>query len=182
MARIGLFFSSSTGNTRRIAKAIKKRFDDDTMAEALNVNRAAPELFASYSLLILGTSTLGAGALPGLSTDCMGGGWEEFLPKIEHMDFSGKTIALFGLGNQDKYPDEFVDAMGILYEFFKARGASFAGTWPADDYDFISSRALVNNEFVGLALDQENQKLFTDARVEQWLKSISPGFGLVLRP
>lgn len=180
MARIGLFFASSTGNTRRIAKAIKKRFDDDTMADALNVNKATPELFASYSHLIIGTSTLGAGALPGLSTDCMGGGWEEFLPKIEHLDFSGKTIALFGLGNQDKYPDEFVDAMGILYEFFKARGANFAGAWPADDYDFISSKALVNDELVGLALDQENQKMLTDGRVEQWLKSISPEFGLVL--
>ncbi|HEX5363243.1 MAG TPA: flavodoxin [Gallionella sp.] len=178
MSRIGLFFSSSTGNTRRIAKAIKKRFDDDTMADALNVNKATPELFASYSHLILGTSTLGAGALPGLSTDCLGGGWEEFLPKIEKLDFSGKTIALFGLGNQDKYPDEFVDGIGILYEFFTARGAQVVGFWPADNYDFISSRALLDGEFVGLALDQENQKLLTEARVEQWLKLIAPAFGL----
>lgn len=180
MARIGLFFSSSTGNTRRIAKAIKKRFDDDTMAEALNVNKATPELFASYSHLILGTSTLGGGQLPGLSTDCMGGGWEEFLPQLEGIDFSGKTIALFGLGDQGKYPDEFVDAMGILHEFFKARGAKIVGAWPADEYDFIASKALVNDEFVGLALDQENQKLLTDARVEAWLKLIAATVGLPL--
>ncbi len=181
MSKIGLFFSSSTGNTRRIAKAIRKRFDDGTMADALNVNKATPELFAGYDYLILGTSTLGAGALPGLSTDCMGGGWEEFLPKIGHLDFTGRTIALFGLGNQDKYPDEFQDAMGILHEFFKARGASFAGAWPADDYDFIASKALnADGDFVGLALDQENQKLLTDARVEQWLRQIAPAFGLPL--
>ncbi|BBI99404.1 flavodoxin [Ferrigenium kumadai] len=180
MPKIGLFFSSSTGNTRRIAKAIKKRFDDDTMADALNVNKATPALFASYTHLILGTSTLGAGALPGLSTDCMGGGWEEFLPKIEHLDFGGKTIALFGLGNQDKYPDEFVDAMGILYEFFKAKGARFAGAWPADDYDFVASKALVDGEFVGLALDQENQKMLTDDRIEAWLKVIAMEFRLPL--
>lgn len=180
MARIGLFFSSSTGNTRRIAKAIKKRYDDDTMADALNVNKATPELFSSYTHLILGTSTLGAGALPGLSTDCMGGGWEEFLPTIEHLDFSGKTIAMFGLGNQDKYPDEFQDALGILYEFFKSRGARFVGFWPCDDYDFMASKALVDDEFVGLALDQENQKMLTDARVEAWLKLIAPEFGLPL--
>ncbi len=178
MPRIGLFFASSTGNTRRIAKAIKKRFDDDTMAEALNVNKATPELFASYSHLIVGTSTLGGGQLPGLSTDCMGGGWEEFLPKIEHLDFSGKTIALFGLGDQGKYPDEFVDAMGLLYEFFKARGARFVGAWPSDDYDFVASKALLDGDFVGLALDQENQKLLTDARVEAWLKLIAEEYGL----
>ncbi len=180
MSRIGLFFSSSTGNTRRIAKAIKKRFEGDTIADALNINKATPELFSSYSYLILGSSTLGAGALPGLSTDCMGGGWEEFLPQIEHLDFNGKTIALFGLGNQDKYPDEFQDAIGILYEFFNARGAAFSGFWPCDDYSFSASKALVDDEFVGLALDHENQKLLTDARLETWLKLIAPDFGLPL--
>lgn len=180
MPKIGLFFSSSTGNTRRIAKAIKKRFDDDTMADALNVNKASAELVAGYSHLILGTSTLGAGALPGLSTDCMGGGWEEFLPQLAEVDFSGKTVALFGLGNQDKYPDEFVDAMGEIYHFIVARGAKVVGTWPADDYNFIASKALVNDEFVGLALDQENQKLLTDARLEAWLKLIAPEFSLSL--
>lgn len=180
MSHIGLFFSSSTGNTRRIAKLIKKRYDDDTMAEALNVNKASPALVADYSHLILGTSTLGGGQLPGLSTDCMGGGWEEFLPQLKDVDFSGKTIALYGLGDQDKYPEEFVDAMGILYEFFTARGARVVGAWPADDYDFIASRALVDGQFVGLVLDQENQKALSDARLDAWLKQISPDFGLPL--
>jgi flavodoxin I len=180
MSRIGLFFSSSTGNTRRIAKAIKKRFDDDTMAEALNVNKATAELVAGYSYLIFGTSTLGGGQLPGLSTDCMGGGWEEFLPQLKDVDFTGKTIAFFGLGNQDKYPDEFVDAIGELYHFVVARGAKVVGQWPADDYNFIASKALVDDEFVGLALDQENQKVLTDTRLEAWLKQIAPEFGLTL--
>jgi len=180
MPRIGLFFASSTGNTRRIAKLIKKRYDDDTMADALNVNKASADLVAEYSHLIFGTSTLGGGQLPGLSTDCMGGGWEEFLPKLKDVDFKGKTVALFGLGDQDKYPDEFVDAMGIIYEFVVARGAKVSGAWPADEYDFISSKALVDDEFVGLALDQENQKALTDARLDAWLKLISRDFGLPL--
>ncbi|MDD2776497.1 MAG: flavodoxin [Gallionella sp.] len=180
MPRIGLFFASSTGNTRRIAKAIKKRFDDDTMADALNVNKATPALLASYSHLILGTSTLGGGQLPGLSTDCMGGGWEEFLPQLKDVDFSGKTIAIFGLGNQDKYPDEFVDAMGEIYHFVVARGAKVVGQWSADGYDFIASKALVDDEFVGLVLDHENQKIHTDERVATWLKQLAPEFGWVL--
>jgi flavodoxin I len=178
MARIGLFFASSTGNTRRIAKAIMKRFDDGTMAEALNVNKATPDLVAGYTHLIFGTSTLGGGQLPGLSTDCMGGGWEEFLPRLKDVDFSGKTVAIFGFGNQDKYPDEFVDAMGEIYHFIIARGAKVVGQWPADNYNFTASKALVDGDFVGLVLDQENQKLLTDARLEAWLKLIAPEFGL----
>jgi flavodoxin I len=178
MSRIGLFFASSTGNTRRIAKFIKKRYNDETMADALNVNKASPELIAGFSHLIFGTSTLGGGQLPGLSTDCMGGGWEEFLPKLKDVDFTGKTVALFGLGDQDKYPDEFVDAMGEIYQFVAARGAKVVGAWPADDYNFIQSKALVEDQFIGLALDQENQKNLTDARLDSWLKLIAPEFGL----
>lgn len=178
MSRIGIFFSSSTGNTRRIAKFIKKRFDDETMADALNVNKASAGLLAGYSHLILGTSTLGGGQLPGLSTDCMGGGWEEFLPQLQDVDFSGKTIALFGLGNQEKYPDEFVDALGEIYHFVVARGAKVVGQWPADDYDFISSKALIDDAFAGLVLDQENQKNLTDERLDTWLKQIAPEFDL----
>lgn len=180
MSRIGIFFSSSTGNTRRIAKLIKKRFDDETMADALNVNKASAALVAGYSHLIFGTSTLGGGQLPGLSTDCMGGGWEEFLPQLNDVDFSGKTVALFGLGNQDKYPDEFVDAMGEIYHFVKARGAKVVGQWPADDYDFISSKALIDDAFTGLVLDQENQKNLTDERLDSWLKQIAPEFSLAI--
>lgn len=178
MSRIGIFFSSSTGNTRRIAKLIKKRFNDETMADALNVNKASADLVAGYSHLILGTSTLGGGQLPGLSTDCMGGGWEEFLPQLRDVDFSCKTVALFGLGNQDKYPDEFVDAMGEIYRFVVARGAKVVGAWPTDDYDFISSKALIDDAFAGLVLDQENQKNLTDERVNTWLKLIAVDFGL----
>jgi flavodoxin I len=180
MSRIGLFFASSTGNTRRIAKMIKKRFDDETMAEALNVNKATADLVAGYSYLIFGTSTLGGGQLPGLSTDCMGGGWEEFLPQLKDVDFTGKTVALYGLGDQDKYPDEFVDALGEIYHFVVARGANVVGTWPSDDYDFISSKALVDGDFVGLVLDQENQKMLTDTRVDTWLKLIAPELGLTI--
>ena len=103
MARIGLFFGSNTGKTRKVAKMIKKRFDDDTMADPLNVNRATPEGLAQYPFLILGTPTLGEGLLPGLSADCENESWEEFLPKLQDVDFSGKTVAIYGLGDVDAY-------------------------------------------------------------------------------
>jgi flavodoxin len=49
MARIGLFFGSNTGNTRKIAKMIKKRLpEDELFADPLNVNKATPELVAGY--------------------------------------------------------------------------------------------------------------------------------------
>ncbi len=36
------------------------------------------------------------------------------------------------------------------------------------------------SNFVGLVLDQENQKLLTDVRLDAWLKLIAPEFGMTL--
>lgn len=181
MARIGLFFGSNTGNTRKIAKMIKRRFpDDDLIADPLNVNKATPELMASYRYLILGTPTLGEGALPGLDADCPNESWAEFLPTLADVDFSGKTVALFGLGDQEKYPDHFVDALGELYDFVAARGAKVVGAWPTEGYDFISSKAERDGRFVGLVLDLDNQKQMLEDRLETWLRLIATDFGLRL--
>lgn len=180
MARIGLFFGSNTGKTRKVAKLIKKRFDDDTMADPLNVNRASVEDFAAYTHLILGTPTLGEGELPGLSADCENESWEEFLPKLEGLDFTGKTVALFGLGDQVGYDEEFLDALGELHGFFSDRGATLVGAWPTEGYEFSHSEAVVDGKFVGLALDLDNQSNLTEERLDGWLRQIAPAFGLPL--
>ena len=178
MARIGLFFGTNTGKTRKVAKMIKKRLDDDTMADPLNVNRVGADDIAKYDYLIFGTPTLGEGELPGLSSDCENESWEEFLPKLDSVDFSGKTVAIYGLGDQVGYAHEFLDAMIELYDFFKERGAKIVGAWPTDGYEFDHSEAIVDGKFVGLALDLDNQSGLTDQRIDAWLKMIAADFGL----
>mgnify|MGYP000606108206 CR=1 FL=1 len=97
MSQIGVFFGTTSGSTRKVAKMIKKRFDDAVMAAPLNINRTDAEVFASYPLLLLGTSTVGEGQLPGASADSEAS-WEEAMAKLAGVDLSGKTVALFGLG------------------------------------------------------------------------------------
>lgn len=178
MAKIGLFFGTDTGNTRKIAKQIKKSYDDELMAKPVNVNRTEVDDFMSYDYLILGTPTLGDGLLPGLSAECENESWEEFLPKLEDQDFSGKTIAIYGLGDQVNYPDEFVNAIFFLHEFFDDRGAKLVGRWPTEGYEFNASLAVDEDEFLGLALDQDNQSDQNDSRLAAWLKLIADDFGL----
>ncbi|HEX4940503.1 MAG TPA: flavodoxin [Candidatus Kapabacteria bacterium] len=180
MARIGIFFGSNTGKTRKVSKMIKKRFDDDTMADPVNVNRTSAADVAQYQYLIFGTPTLGDGLLPGLSADCESESWEEFLPTLADVDFTGKTVAIFGLGDQVGYAHEFVDAMLELYNFLKERGATIVGAWPTDGYEFDHSEAVVDGKFVGLALDLDNQSALTEQRLDAWLKSIAPAFDLNL--
>ena len=33
---------------------------------------------------------------------------------MDDLDLSGKKVAVFGLGDQEAYPDTFVDGLGIL--------------------------------------------------------------------
>jgi len=180
MARIGLFFGTDTGKTRKVAKMIKKQFDDQTMAKPLNINRVSADELMSYDFLIVGTPTLGEGLLPGLSADCENESWEEFLPTLEGMDCSGKTVAIFGLGDQEGYSNEFVDAMIEIYDAFAENGAKIVGAWPTEGYEFDHSESVVDGKFVGLALDMDNQADLTEERLAAWLKLIASDFDLNL--
>lgn len=173
MARIGLFFGTDTGRTRLVAKQIAKKLGEDAAAP-VNIGRASLADFLAWDALIVGSPTLGDGMLPGESTGLSQPSWEEFLPQLESADLTGKTIAIFGLGDQKKYPDEFVDAIGLLHDAFVARGARVVGRWPVEGYDFSASRAVDGEDFLGLAIDQHHQAMQTESRIDTWLAQIKP--------
>jgi flavodoxin I len=175
MAKVGVFFGTDTGNTRRIAKDITTALGS-IAAKPVNVRNATVDDLLAYDTLILGVPTYGEGQLPGLSTGNATTSWEEFLPTLAGQDFSGKKVAIYGLGNQKSYPTEFVDAMFYLYEQFEQCGATLIGAWDTDGYNFKASKAVIDDRFVGLALDQENQKDLTPARLEAWLATLAPAW------
>jgi flavodoxin I len=163
MAKIGLFYATDTGNTRKIAKRIKKQFAEDEI-ELLDIAKTTPDALLNYEALMIGTPTLGDGELPDPLT--------EFLGQMEARHLEGKPVALFGLGDQVGYPTEFVDALGILHKKLRKLGAQLIGSWPIDGYEFEKSKALRDGEFVGLVLDQDNQADLTDERIEEWLEQV----------
>lgn len=173
MAKIGIFFGTDTGRTRLIAKQIARKLGDEAAAP-VNIGRTTLSEFLAYDALILGSPTLGDGMLPGESGGLSQPSWEEFLPQLADTDLSGKTIALFGLGDQKKYPEEFVDAIGLLHDALVTRGARVVGLWPAADYEFSASRALDGDHFLGLAIDQHHQAALTEERIDAWLATIKP--------
>ena len=171
MAKVGIFFGTDTGNTRKFAKQIATKLGD-VADKPVNINKASVDDLLAYDVLILGSPTYGEGELPGMSAGHDNESWEEFLPKLAGQDFSGKNVAIYGLGNQKSYPVEFVDAMYYVYEQFKQCGATLIGAWDTEGYNFQASKAVVDNRFVGLALDQENQKYLTSIRLGTWLKDL----------
>lgn len=178
MARVGIFFGTDTGSTRKVAKLIHKQLGDEVADKPVNINRCDADVFAKYDILILGTPTYGEGLLPGLTAECSEQSWEEFSPNFEELDLTGKIVALFGLGDQVNYPDEFVDGLGELYDLVMDVGASVIGRWPIAGYDFNDSTAVEEGEFVGLVIDKDNQASLTDERIAHWVEKITSEMGI----
>lgn len=156
-----IIYGSSLGNTRFVAEKLHKLLPGSVL---LPVHEATPERISQYSNLILGTSTWGVGMLQDE--------FETFVEMLVKQDLTGKTIALFGLGDQHNYPDTFCDGMGKLFDLLQNKGARFIGQWSVDDYDFTTSRAARGEMFVGLALDEDNEPDLTDFRLRKWVELI----------
>ncbi|MEB4593174.1 flavodoxin [Candidatus Thiothrix sp. Deng01] len=173
MNKIGIFFGTDSGTTRLMAKKMSKLLGD-AAAKPVNVNRSTADDLLQYDALILGTPSYGINQLPGKSTKVADGCWEEFMPQLQGADLSGKTIALYGLGDQEKYPDRFAHSLIHLYDWCVAGGADVIGRWSTEGYAFDHSPSVVDGEFVGLILDQRSQSLLTDERLAAWINRIKP--------
>lgn len=162
---IGLFYGSTTCYTEMAAEKIQAALNelfDENAVEMFNIKDVPLKKTEEFDLLILGISTWDFGEL---QED-----WESTWDDIKTLSLSGKTVALFGLGDQMGYADWFQDALGMLHDELAALGCNFIGYWPNQGYEFAQSKGLTEDKshFVGLSLDDENQYDLTDERIEQW--------------
>ena len=163
MAKIGLFYGSTTGSTLKVAELIQKAFGPDQVQIA-DVRQASPDDLKKYDVLILGTSTWHWG---GLQDE-----WAVFEDHLTPQALAGKKVAFFGVGDQKRYPDHFVDGMGLLYDKVKSSGVRVVGMWPKEGYDYRASAAEVDGRLVGLAIDEDNESNSTLGRVQAWVQQI----------
>ena len=155
-----LFYGTMTGNTTSVAEAIQASLAD-VVDEARCIDKAKADDLRACDFLILGGSTWGDGEL----TD----DWADFLPQMDNIDFSGKTVALFGLGDQVGYTYNFVSAMKTLYDKVIARGARvIAARVPTAGFDFAHSESVVDDHFIGLVIDEANEPDLTAQRIAAW--------------
>ncbi len=171
VAEIGLFFGSDEGNTEAVAGRILERLGADRV-NVFDIADVTQLEFSDYSYIMLGIPTWDFGQI---QSD-----WEEFWEDISAIDFNGKTVALFGLGDQFGYGDYFLDAMGMLHDVLVERGAKIVGHWSVEGYDFDASKALTTNgeHFVGLAIDEDQQEDLTSERLNRWCRQVLSEMGL----
>ena len=61
--------------------------------------------------------------------------------------------------------------MGMVYEkMINGGGVGNIGFTSTDGYDFDESKGLIDGQWCGLSLDEDNQGEMTDERVENWCK------------
>ena len=163
MLNIGLFYSFRSQKTRKIAERIEEYFGAGHL-EAVDAETVTPEDFMRFDRFILGVPTWFDGELPIY--------WDEFLPALKELDLTGKKFAIFGLGDQKGYPENFGDAVGIMSDILVGRNGAVVGETSSEGYTFESSRALKNGKFNGLILDQENQPRLTENRIREWVDQL----------
>ena len=164
--QIGLFFGSTTCYTEMAAEKIR----DIIGADIVNLHNIKDEPLKNaeqYDFIIFGISTWDFGEI---QED-----WESKWDDIKDVDLNGKTIALFGMGDQQGYGQWFQDALGMLHDEIDAQAITQLGFWPNDsNYEFEASKALIEDgkQFVGLALDEDSQYELSDERIATWVEQV----------
>ncbi|MEM1239207.1 MAG: flavodoxin FldA [Cyanobacteria bacterium P01_H01_bin.26] len=169
MAKVGLFYGSTTGKTADAAEQVQAALGGDSMVDLVEIEDAST--LADYEYLIIACPTWNIGELQD--------DWAAVFDDLDDVDFSGKTIAYMGTGDQIGYADNFMDAMGQLEEKIAGLGGKTVGYWSADGYDHEASLAIRDgNKFCGLALDDDNESEKTEDRIKTWTAQIKQEMSL----
>jgi len=98
--------------------------------------------------------------------------WDGFLEKVKSADLTGKKVALFGCGDSVSYSDTFCDGLGTIYKAIKDKGCQIIGKTSIEGYTYDSSEAIIDGQFIGLPIDEDNESDMTDQRVGLWIEEL----------
>ena len=172
--QIGLFFGSTTCYTEMAAEKIRDIIGADIVS-LHNIKDEPLKNAEQYDFIIFGISTWDFGEI---QED-----WESKWDDMKDVDLNGKTIALFGMGDQQGYGQWFQDALGMLHDEINAQAITQLGFWPNDsNYEFEASKALTEDgkQFVGLALDEDSQYELSDERIATWVEQVMTEYAKTL--
>ena len=161
--RIKLIYGSDTGNTELVTEDLVKLLGN---VEVTTVADLTPEDW-DYDNIILGIPTWYDGEL---QSD-----WEEYFDEFKTIDFTGKKVAIFGLGDQLGYEEWFCDGIGILAkEILKNGGTVIGYTTKDESYDFETTpKSIIKDDvFYGLCIDEDNQGELTQERLKNWVEQL----------
>jgi flavodoxin I len=67
--------------------------------------------------------------------------------------------------------------MGELGQKILEKGGKLVGLVDQNGYEFKHSKAIINNKFMGLPLDEDTQEELTEERLNKWLQALKEELG-----
>lgn len=168
--KIGLFYGSNTGNTELDARLIARALEGHVpgIVDVFDIADVDVGSIQTYDHLIIGCPTWNVGQLQD--------DWDARFDQLDTLDLRGKQVAMFGVGDQYGYPDNYCDAIGIIGKRLEERGAELVGFTDASDYQFSHSLGVEDGVFLGLALDDDNESELTEERITGWAAQLLVDF------
>lgn len=160
--KIGIFYGSITGVTQKVAERVGELLSADVInvADVEDIK----EKVELYDMVIFATSSWNKGDTTK--------SWTTHLKELEKIDFKGKKVALIGVGDQNFFGKTFVEGMCVIYTYIKYNNIKLIGRTSTDGYDFEESRSVEKGKFLGLAIDDKNQKELTEERIVKWVAQL----------
>lgn len=167
--KVGVIFSTVTGNTKEMAVKVAKLLGDEADAPK-EISDISADAIASYDSLVVGAPTWNTGA----KRERTGTVWDEFMyGDLLSVDMSGKAVAVFGLGDGIGYANNFCDGIDELHAAFEKAGAKMVGYTPIEGFDFEESKSVHDGKFVGLPIDATNRDFDEiDDLLSDWVQQI----------
>jgi len=135
----------------------------------MNYRVVLQKKFGEYDALVVGTPTWNTGA----DSERSGTGWDEvYYGEMQDMALEGKHVAVFGLGDQISYAENYADASGELHDVFENLGCKMFGYTSQEGYEHEASKAIRGDKFCGLLCDEVNQDDLSIERVENWVAQL----------
>merc|ERR1712187_289997 len=135
--------------------------------EAADIGDYSAEDLTGFDGLIVGCPTWNTDADEYRS----GTAWDD-IDDIKSTDLSGKTVAVFGCGDQEGYGDNFCDGIEELRETFAAAGAKMVGYVDASGYNHAASKSVRDGKFLGCPFDEDNQSDLSEERAATWVAQL----------
>ncbi|WP_297596097.1 flavodoxin [uncultured Cetobacterium sp.] len=159
MEKIGVFYSSSRGKSEFTAQLVKEFYSEKCEIYTIlnNVDRVK-----EFKKLIFIIPTYGCG----VSHE----DWNKNLEELSKIDFKDREVGLIGRGNQGFFAATFIDGIRPIYDIVIKNNGIIKGFTETTDYSFVKSRAVIEDKFIGLALDEMFMLKETKEKLEEWLK------------
>lgn len=164
MKTVGIFYGTTGGKTKEVIDIVAAKLGD---VKVIDVANGIGEL-TSFDNIILASPTYGMGDLQD--------DWAGCYDELTGMDFSGKVVALIGVGDAAIFGGNYVEAMKHFYDAVSPKGAKIVGAMSTDGYSFEASEAVMDDKFMGLAIDAAFDEGEMTEKVEEWLAKIKPEF------